>query len=98
MHSRPTCKAANILIASAVVVLAIAAAIGVIDWQGAVSGRAFAVGALAAALGLAAVITNSRQVASHAIETVTDAVARAPRDAYYQGYGDASADALNGDI
>ncbi|PYC65773.1 hypothetical protein C7C45_27335 [Micromonospora arborensis] len=69
--------------------------VATIDWDGAVSGRAFAVGAVAAAVSVAALIVNSRQLAG-GIKVVVVSVARAPQQAYWRGYQDRGIDSRPG--
>ncbi|MEU7590651.1 hypothetical protein AB0A95_30715 [Micromonospora sp. NPDC049230] len=85
---RSTCKTATALIIAAVV-----------TWLGTglFSGQTrTAIVGLAGALTVAALAVNVRQVATGSVRHVTVAVARAPREAYYRGYGDAAQDALGG--
>ena len=83
---------ANVLITCAVVAWMISALVAALDWHGAVSGRAAALGAVAAAITGVAIVVNTRQAEGKVVLTV----ARAPRDQYYRGYGDCAEDAFGG--
>ncbi|MFF0149967.1 hypothetical protein [Micromonospora sp. NPDC005203] len=91
MDTRTQSKAANVVIAVAGLCWLATVLLAAIDWDGAVSGRAFAVGAIAAAASVAAVIVNSRQLAG-GIKVVVISVARAPQQAYWRGYQDRGTD------
>lgn len=90
MRSRTS---ADLWLGLAVGLWIITSAIAVLDWHGALSGFAFAIGSLAAAATVVALAVNSRQTGAG----VCNVVERAPRDQYYRGYGDASDDVLSGD-
>jgi hypothetical protein len=87
VHSSNTRTAANILTAIAVAGW-LAIAVLPSHW------RANAL-AVAGAATVAAIVVTLRQVAGSSVQTLTGAVAAAPRDAYYRGYGDAAQDAFN---
>ncbi|MBM7492114.1 hypothetical protein JOD64_003336 [Micromonospora luteifusca] len=95
MDTRTHSKAANVIIAAAGFCWLATVLVAAIDWDGAVSGRAFAVGAIAAAVSVAALIVNSRQLAG-GIKVVVVSVARAPQQAYWRGYQDRGIDSRPG--
>lgn len=95
VDTRTQSKAANVVIAVAGLCWLATVLVAAIDWDGAVSGRAFAVGAIAAAASVAAVIVNSRQLAG-GIKVVVISVARAPQQAYWRGYQDRGTDTRPG--
>ncbi|WFF02535.1 hypothetical protein [Micromonospora sp. WMMD964] len=95
MDTRIQSKAANLVIAVAGLCWLATVLVAAIDWDGAVSGRAFAVGAIAAAASVAALIVNSRQLAG-GIRVVVVSVARAPQQAYWRGYHDRGTDVSSG--
>ncbi|MEU5945163.1 hypothetical protein ABZ793_06320 [Micromonospora sp. NPDC047465] len=88
-----TCKTANVLTVAAVAAWTGYALLALCEVQG--SARQAALG-LAGALTVISVVVTVRQVSGAAVRTVTVAVAAAPREAYYRGYGDAAQDALGG--
>lgn len=60
-----------------------------------VPGEAFALACLAAAIAVPGVTTRASEIARRSEASIVDRIDKAPREAYYRGYGDASADALN---
>lgn len=95
MSKTRCCRAANVLIGVTAVVLVAAGIVGALDWDGAVSGRAYAVGLIGIGVGVVALAVNARQATGQGVQVLEHAVAQAPRDQYYQGYGDGAADALD---
>ncbi|MFG1776582.1 hypothetical protein ACGFIG_09155 [Micromonospora sp. NPDC049048] len=89
MHTR------NTAFATALTVIAVAAwlAIAVLPSHWRVTALA-----IAGAATVAAIVVTLRQVAVGSVRAVTTAVAAAPRDAYYRGYGDAAQDAFNPEL
>jgi hypothetical protein len=85
---RSSCKTATILI---VVAVAAWLSTGLLTGQA----RTVVLG-LAGALTVAALAVNGRQLTSSSVRHVTVAVARAPREAYWNGYGTGAKDALGG--
>ncbi|XTZ17021.1 hypothetical protein ACQSSU_06490 [Micromonospora echinospora] len=92
-----TCTLSNVLTALTVVCWAVTAAMAAIDWAGAVTGRVFSAFAVAAGMTVITLVANVRQTTGRATHVLAVAVANAPRDSYYRGYGDCAKDALDPD-
>ncbi|MFI1197666.1 hypothetical protein ACH4T9_31020 [Micromonospora sp. NPDC020750] len=86
MINRKTCKASNRLLVLTGLCWMATIALAALDWHGAVTGRTFALAALAGAATTATIIINSRQVGTASTRVVTVAVARAPRESFWRGY------------
>lgn len=91
---RSTCKAADALIAAAVTAWTVYIVCAAMETHP--STRQIALGA-AGGLTVLSLAISFRQVAASSTRVVTVAVAAAPRQAYYRGYGDAAKDAFSGD-
>ncbi|GAB3817546.1 hypothetical protein [Micromonospora zhanjiangensis] len=89
MRQAGTCKTVTVLVGVAVLAVLISAGLALIDEQ--LSGRAWALFAVGFGFGLIGLAANSRR----AERNLATAVASAPRNEYYRGYGCGAEDALN---
>ncbi|MFI6160416.1 hypothetical protein ACIA59_10750 [Micromonospora haikouensis] len=78
-------------------VLLVAAVVALLDRDRPVPGEAFALACLAAAIAVPGITARAAEIVRRSEKTIVDRIDKAPKEAYYRGYGDAAEDAFNGD-